>query len=204
MLFDKARLKRIAAGLMVRAVIIDTETTGLGDDDQVIEIAAVRASDGEVLVNSLVKSSKPVSLDAYRVHGIGVDELANAGDILDVLDDFSERVAFDSMLVAFNSPFDERLILQSLRAAKGAGANADLADFLELIFGRFDACVMELANRYFHEHLRWSYNNSCFKRLSLARCMELAGLEFRGPAHRALADAYAARDLLKFIAESEA
>ena len=204
MLFDKPNLKRIAAGLMETAIIIDTETTGLGDDDQVVEIAAVRASDGAVLVNSLVKSSKSVSHEAQQVHGIGADELASAGDILDVLDDLSERVAFDSVLVAFNSSFDERLILQSVRAARGNEGGVDRADFLELIFNSFDGCVMELANRYFHEHLQWSYNNSCFKRLSLARCMELAGLEFRGPAHRALADAYAACDLLKFIAESEA
>ena len=40
-------------------VIVDTETTGLGADDQVIEVAVVDAS-GKVLVERLVRPTCPI------------------------------------------------------------------------------------------------------------------------------------------------
>lgn len=62
-------------------------------------------------------------------------------------------------------------------------------------------CVMELANRYFSDHLKWDTEKSQFKRLSLKSCMAIAGLAYQGTAHRALADALAASDLLNHMAK---
>lgn len=61
-------------------------------------------------------------------------------------------------------------------------------------------CTMELANRFFADELEWDSANSRFKRLSLERCMELAGIQREGKAHRALSDVLATVDLLQYMA----
>ena len=59
---------------------------------------------------------------------------------------------------------------------------------------------MELVNRHFIDHVLWDAEKSCFKRLSLARACEIAGIKYQGQAHRAIVDCHATLDLLKFIA----
>lgn len=193
-----------AAYLLERAIVVDTETTGLGNDDQVIELAAVHAATGEVLVNTLVHTSREISEEAQQVHGISTAEVAEHGaHVADVVRELLGHVGHDACLLAFNSFFDQRLIIQSLRACSGLPALM-ANSLVEDVRAEFSACAMELANRYFAPRLEWNAEYSCFKRLSLARCMELAGLEFRGPSHRALVDALATRDLLAFIANDGA
>lgn len=61
------------------AAIVNTETTGLGAGDVVIEIAAIDACTGQVLLDTLVNpGGVPVHSDARRVHGISDAALAGA------------------------------------------------------------------------------------------------------------------------------
>lgn len=51
-----------------QAVFLDTETTGLGDHDVVIEVALLRASDGIPLLNTLIRPNRPISWEATYRH----------------------------------------------------------------------------------------------------------------------------------------
>ena len=42
-----------------RWVMLDTETTGLGEADEIVQIAVISPS-GETLINSLLRPSKPI------------------------------------------------------------------------------------------------------------------------------------------------
>ncbi len=172
-------------------IIIDTETTGLGENDTVVELAALRASDGVVLVNSLTAPRSVMQKAAEKTHGISEYEAFSAQPFFNVWNDLD--VLDGEYFTSFNRGFDERLVRQSLFLSGFTGWPWNVPD---KIF-----CIMELANRYFSEHLEWDSERSKFKRLSLARCLEIAGIEFKGDPHRALTDAIAARDLLIHIAE---
>ena len=52
-------------------VIIDTETTGIGPCDEVIELA-VLDTHGRVLLDTLVRPTCPIDPGAARVHGLKI------------------------------------------------------------------------------------------------------------------------------------
>lgn len=187
-----------AQWLLENAVIIDTETTGLDDFDQVVELAAVNAKNGEVLINTLIHCALGSAPEAFALHGISIEMTENTIKTMDGTAADLQAIAGylgKYLLTSFNQAFDIRLINQSLSEDREPLA---LEYVTEL---GHPACIMELANRHFHQHLQWSFERSRFKRLSLKRCCEIAGVEFTGEAHRALPDAIAARDLLVAIAE---
>lgn len=191
MTHTKPGLIEIANWLLQNAIVIDTETTGLDTHDTVVEIAAIRASDGQVLVNKLTAPSSIMNPEAQRVNGITEEEALNAPPFFEIYDELISKVSDGEFLTSFNRGFDERLVRQSMFLS---GAKCGPWPTPGLL------CLQELANRFFHEHLVWDSSRSCFKRLSLARCLEIAGIEQELPAHRALSDAKAALTLLKFIA----
>lgn len=58
-------------------IVIDTETTGLDEDDEIVEIA-ICALDRQPLFETLIKPNKSGSEEAFNVDGIGADLLADA------------------------------------------------------------------------------------------------------------------------------
>jgi len=58
-------------------VFLDTETTGLGDNAQAIEIAIVDA-DGAVIFESYCRPTVPVEPGAQAIHNIGAEKLEDA------------------------------------------------------------------------------------------------------------------------------
>ncbi len=80
---DAANLSQNRAAELARQLIaqkpvyIDTETTGLDKDAEVIEISIVDW-DGSVLFTSLVKPPRAIPLDAQRVHHIKDADFASA------------------------------------------------------------------------------------------------------------------------------
>ncbi len=174
-------------------IVIDTETTGLNDNDVAIELAAVDAKTGAKIIDTLIRCDwGEIPEAAYNVHGIGIKELRGApapAAVIAVLTHAAD--CCEKQLTAFNMHFDNRILKQT----------SPLSSFrLDHLFGAH-LCVMELANRHFaKDHAKWKPESSQFSRLSLAKCCEIAGVEFKGKAHRAMADVRATIDLLHFIA----
>lgn len=188
-----------AQWLLENSVIIDTETTGLSKDARVMELAAVAGGSGTVIINTLIECNIEPEPEALALHGITSDQTFGHGRNIDKQIEQLEYFAFffkKYQITSFNQAFDIRLINQSL------SKNATPLDLVHYVpeLGH-PACIMELANRHFHQYLEWDFEQSKFKRLRLAKCCEIAGIEFTGQAHRALPDAIAARDLLVAIAE---
>jgi DNA polymerase-3 subunit epsilon len=110
---DRRRAGAWALQRLVRRdfVVVDTETTGLGSEDQVIEVAVVDPS-GKVLVEQLVRPTCPIHPRATAVHGYDALALATAPTFLQVLPKLRACLG-ESLAIAYNSPFDERLLRQS-------------------------------------------------------------------------------------------
>ncbi len=91
-------------------VIVDTETTGLGTDAEIVEISVVDCA-GNILLDTLVKPSKSIPAEATAIHGITDEMVANAPTWGEVLPHVVELTR--NGWVAYNASFDARMLRQS-------------------------------------------------------------------------------------------
>ncbi len=94
-------------------VILDTETTGLGRDDELVSVGIVD-SHGTVLLDTLIKPMKSIPWYVTRIHGIANKHVADAPGFSEVYPEMA-RLLSDQVLVVYNLSFDERMILQDRR-----------------------------------------------------------------------------------------
>lgn len=93
-------------------VVIDIETTGFDPSvDKIIEIAAIKVSDNEIIdtYQSLVKPQQPISDFITRLTGISNDDVENSPYIDDCLPNFLSFIG-DSVIVGHNVNFDINFI----------------------------------------------------------------------------------------------
>jgi len=95
-------------------VILDTETTGLSQMDQLIEICILDFQ-GKILLDERVKPSVKVTKGAREVHGIKDRHLKACRSWSEVYHDYVDITAGKN-IVAYNASFDRRIITQTCRA----------------------------------------------------------------------------------------
>lgn len=93
------------------ALIIDTETTGLEDNDEIIQIAIIDTR-GHVLLDTFVKPTKEISPKACAVHGIEEKHLTHALTFAELYHSIAKLLCKQS-LIAYNAEFDKRLLMQT-------------------------------------------------------------------------------------------
>lgn len=164
-------------------LFLDTETTGLDDQAQIIEIAILDAS-GNVLLCQRIKPTVEINEGAQSIHGINATDLENypswpevAGEVQQILD--------GKTVIIFNADYDTRLLKQT--------ANA-YGDNLDWLTNCTFLCAMHLAARMYGATNKYgtiSLINACIE----------AGVAWKGAAHSAEADTQATLDLVKNIAQ---
>ncbi len=167
--------------------VLDTETTGLDDNAEIVEIAIID-NYGEAALNTLIKPTQPIPDKATAIHGITDDMVADAPTWVDIYPTLSELV-WDADVFIYNAAFDTRLWQQtSLHySAQGIIPNPPKKRSGE-IFYFTDHCVMKMAaERINHYH-----------RVSLAKASEHYNITFDGlTAHRAASDCAVTLDVLR-------
>lgn len=96
-----------------RVVYVDTETTGCGAGDEVIEVAVV-GNDGAILFETLLRPRRPIPRAVIAVHGITDADVAGAPTLPEVYDRLHAVLA-GRLVVVYNAPFDRRLVEQTCR-----------------------------------------------------------------------------------------
>lgn len=155
--------------------MLDTETTGLGPSDVVVEAALVNA-DGSVPFESLVRPERPVNRKAQAVHGLSPKALASAPSWPAVWPEL-QRLMRTRTVLAWNAAFDLRLLRQT-------------CDRHNLSCQAPDTRCLKAAFNVLHPHVRGTLDAACLT-LGLAR----------RPAHRALRDAEVTRQVALAIME---
>lgn len=113
---EKRRTDRDDAILKARAmledldgwVILDTETTGVHYHDQIVDIA-VLSPRGEVLLDTRVKPTIAIPIEAQRIHGISNEMVADAPPFEDIHKGLWDATA-GRVIVAYNEAFDHGMI----------------------------------------------------------------------------------------------
>lgn len=155
------------------ALILDTETTGLGKDAEIVEICLIDCM-GKVLLNTLVKPLNPIPAEATAIHGITNEMVASAPAWRDVYHLF-RLIAHDKTLVIYNADFDVRLIAQSTLMNR----------LVREPFNLRAACAMR---NYANYHGQWDERRNSFKWQSLFNAAKQMNVTIEGTSHRALAD----------------
>ncbi|MFQ3543295.1 PolC-type DNA polymerase III [Halobacillus rhizosphaerae] len=125
-------------------VVFDVETTGLSAVyDKIIELAAVKVKDGEIIdrFESFANPHQPLSQTTVELTGITDDMVRDAPEIDQVLKDFHSWME-DDILVAHNASFDMGFLNAGLQAIGYDKSVNPVIDTLEL--ARF--LVPELKN----------------------------------------------------------
>jgi len=98
----------------MREIVLDTETTGLSatDGDRLVEIACLelenRVPTGEHF-QRYINPQRDMPPDAFRIHGLSEEFLAQHPVFAKIVDDFLEYIG-DAPLVIHNAEFDLRFI----------------------------------------------------------------------------------------------
>ena len=124
-------MERAGEVLRLNPVFLDTETTGIGLGDVVIEVAVVDTN-GEMLFNSLINPERPIPEESSKVHGITDEMVRDAPTMCQVWPEI-EAVLKDRAIGIYNAEFDMRLLKQSVLMAGLPGS-----------IGEPGFCVMKL------------------------------------------------------------
>lgn len=162
-------------------VVLDTETTGLGPDAEVIEVAVLDAR-GAPLLDSLVRPLGPLPAEATRIHGITSADVATA-PLFPVVAAALARLLVGRTALIYNAAYDTRLLRQSA-ARHGLRLPAFVAECIMLGYARF-------WGQPGRDGYRWQRLEVACARHGIA-----AG------AHRARDDCRAAHALLRFMASA--
>lgn len=95
---------------MSTAVVLDTETTGFGDDDRVIELCIVRWSDGEVLFHQHFNPGRTLSSDIVKITGITDEFLADKPSFREHVLTIIDLLEPAEAVVGYNPAFDRRML----------------------------------------------------------------------------------------------
>ncbi|MCY4258649.1 MAG: exonuclease domain-containing protein [Rhodobacteraceae bacterium] len=100
----------------MRELILDTESTGLGESDRLIEIGIVEHIDGmpsgEVF-HWFINPDRQISQEATDVHGITNDDLREKPFFSEIVDDVLAAIGQD-ILVMHNAEFDHGIMNREL------------------------------------------------------------------------------------------
>lgn len=94
-----------------RFYVLDTETTGLGPSDEILQIAVVDQQ-GNPVLDQLINPGAPISPGAARVHGITEAQVATAPVFRQLYIPLSKLLA-GATVIAYNMDFDWRMLQQT-------------------------------------------------------------------------------------------
>ncbi len=97
---------------MRKPIMLDTETTGFGDDAEVIQLGIIDI-DGHVLIDTLIQCQGEVPEDAFAIHGISKDMLLDAPRWDEIHDKLSVLLSSSEYVVIYNGRYDHRLMRQT-------------------------------------------------------------------------------------------
>ncbi|NJN44070.1 MAG: 3'-5' exonuclease [Anaerolineae bacterium] len=165
---------------------LDTETTGLASQDEIVDICLV-SHDGTILVDSLVKPTIPIPADASRIHGISNEMVKHSPTWADLWPEL-KRHLLGRPLAIYNADYDLKMIEQTQnkwniqwRVPRGNSL-----------------CIMRLYAQFFGD---WNPSRRSYRWQKLGDAAKQCGIKIKNT-HRAKDDTLLAKAVLEYMAES--
>lgn len=125
---------------MLRQVALDTETTGLSDDGtpgdhRIIEVGCVEIIDRRLTGRQLqlyVNPERPVDEEAFRVHGISDEMLADKPKFAEVADQLIDFIRGSELLI-HNAKFDTAFLDKEWQLLNLSERTTDLAHVVDTV-----------------------------------------------------------------------
>ena len=165
------------------AAILDTETTGLDEQAEIVEIAVVACS-GETLLQTLVKPTRPIPAEVTEIHGITDAMVADAPSWPEVQARLMQ-ILEGRQLVIWHADYDLRLIEQS--------AAAHSIEAPEL----YAECAQSVYKHFWQEP---GEDPGSVRRQRLTKAAAQQGVEITGQEHRAEVDCLTTRGVILAMA----
>lgn len=166
-----------------RTLFLDTETTGLGPNAEIIDLAVLDL-DGNALIDTLIAPSIPIPAESSRIHGIVDADVRDAPSWRDVYPELA-AVIRQRPVVVYNASFDQGMIAACCRAYDCEPVRTEWH------------CAMQQYARYVGE--RSSHKRTRFRLHKLGDAVTAFG--FPAGTHRARSDAMACRNLVLALAD---
>ncbi len=96
---------------MTRAIVLDTETTGLSSHtDHVVEIAVVDFETGDVLLHTRLNPGRPIPAEATAIHGITDEMVKDCPVFADVAVSLAALISEAAAIAGYNPFYDRGMI----------------------------------------------------------------------------------------------
>lgn len=116
---DSAINRKKIKTIINREIVLDTETTGLSNQDKIVEISLLELIDGIKTGRTLQYFFNPVikiSRRAQEIHRITNEKVANAPLFGDKAEEIIKFIG-EGVIIAHNAKFDQRMLNNELKAA---------------------------------------------------------------------------------------
>jgi DNA polymerase-3 subunit epsilon len=167
-------------------VVLDTETTGL-NNAEIVQISIID-SNGQVLLDTLIKPVRPIPEDAIRIHHITNEMVSDKPGMMYFYNQIKNLLAGRNVVV-FNVAYDRQILYDSLEIAHLEKVEwNDISNWL---------CAMEAFSEVKGE---WNAKRKSFKWQSLSKACDYYQIPLQN-AHNALGDCQMTLNVCKRIAD---
>jgi len=157
------------------ALFLDTETTGVDESAEIIEIAVIN-NDGGLVYESLIRPKVLITPKLTALHGINNEMVAEAPEFWEVYNDLCSKLD-GRLIIAYGADFDARMFRQT----------CELYDLKDV------SCHWGCAMQMYQDHIGRE------KRIKLSDAAEQCRVSRLGKAHRARADAETMLQLVSVV-----
>lgn len=162
-------------------IFLDTETSGLDDSAEIVEIGIIDIN-GKPLLETFIKPYNPIPEETTNIHGITDDMVKNAPYWSEIHEQFCSIIK-GRTLITYNRAYDVRLIDQTIKASienKAIEEEAQDWDKDQRIL-----CAMKLFAAYYG---MWDEHYEGWKWQKLTDAADHMKVKTEGKAHRAVTD----------------
>lgn len=184
-------------------LFLDTETTGLGEGSEICEIAILDLA-GHPLINTLIKTNRPIPEEVTAIHGITNAMVSDAPIFSELFPKLDEILKGRCVLV-YNARFDEELIASTATLSgfplMGEGNFPNWWFAREIAPGQYRSnwhCAMKLYAAYFGD---WNIRRGSYRWQKLNRAAAQCEIQLPAELHRAHADAELCRQIVLHMAK---
>lgn len=193
-------LRQVAKRAPMHTYILDTETTGLDEDDEVIEITLLSLTE-KIVYSSLVQPSPLARMKpgAGRIHGIRESDLVGSPTMIEVYHALVPEVFTPAVrsggvtFLTWGADFDNRMIHQSLTCRPQEFQPIQAANARYGFESAQWVCLLTAFAEWYGE---WSDWHQSYRRQSLATACSFFGIK-QPQSHRAEADCRSTYDVLQ-------